>query len=391
MNRARFITLLASLLGFGSIAEAREAIILPNAGPGYAEMKAELSRRMEAFQQTGNRGPVQTYAREIVARGVERQGGFQRHFPQGFQLDVTKGNIGKTVLLTASDGQWSSRKGFVTEIKVLNAASRSRYFEIADTSRPLKTSLGNTEVDVNLRHRATGRTLRMEVKNVKVTGSNLQDLKTQIAKLGADARRTGARQVWVNNQAIPDRFREDFRRYARSKGVAVYDRVSTGPGKVAAGRARSLQSVLRLENRILTPAKISPVWMSQRAGRWAGRAGIGVTGALLAYDVYRWRTGSLSGRQLAARTATTAGGAVGGWGGAQAGAMAGAALGSFVPGVGTVVGGIAGGILGGFFGGAAGAWATESVVNRWAQPSPTVEKSRTADYIAFLQDHYVGA
>ena len=90
------------------------------------------------------------------------------------------------------------------------------------------------------------------------------------------------------------------------------------------------------------------------AGRWAGRAGAGVSFGTAAWDQWSQDTDdpTMSTSERAGRSvtvgATTAAGA---WGGAWLGAQAGGAIGTMIcPGVGTVIGGALGGIIGGFAG-----------------------------------------
>lgn len=106
------------------------------------------------------------------------------------------------------------------------------------------------------------------------------------------------------------------------------------------------------------------------AGKWAGRAGLGLTAITSGWE--QWKADSddppsLDTGERVDRTATKAAASTAGaWAGAQGGAWVGGAIGTAVfPGVGTVIGGAVGGIVGGVGGAMAGGAVGDYVNEQW--------------------------
>lgn len=369
-------------------------------GPSVLAVKEEWGAHMRQFAQTGDRTRIQSYATELLENSLKGKGGFQKHFPSGFALEVTKGNIGKVIRLATASQNANMRIGYMREVKYLNGIALDGRFRIDSNSDLVNRGGKWLEFDATLQHKVTGERLRLEIKDVKVRSSNIAELKSQIERLGAEAKRSGERQSWVNRKAIPDAYRGDFIAHAEKHGVKVYDNISTGRATVAAGKAKSLGSVLAQEEKELAriASRSASRQLGRTVGRWGGRVGGAVSVGVFAYSANQWRRGTISTQEFAAHTAGAAGGALGAWGGAEAGAAAGALIGSVIPGLGTVVGGVVGGIVGGISGGFAGSWAGEHAVNLAGRPCvPTrvlveqgkgLDRDQSQELLSFLTAHY---
>jgi hypothetical protein len=177
--------------------------------------------------------------REIVKAG--RHSGDRRlqrmfkNFEGGYQIDLDTPGFLATGLQTASTNRVVVQ-GHARTIVYAQGFQRSGQFRLEALNQLTKTPLGKTDLDLVLRHKATGTGLRVEVKSMRPASqrTNLPDIYRQIDKMAWDAQRHGRLQAWVNSGEVIPQIKD----YAARHGVAVYEHAHTGkagrlPGRLA--------------------------------------------------------------------------------------------------------------------------------------------------------------
>jgi hypothetical protein len=133
--------------------------------------------------------------------------------------------VEKTVLLVASDNA-QVRKGAIRTVLYARDMFCDPRFTVLSLNEPQCGTDGKMITDKDIRFRSNRVPCRMEVKQIKLETqqSNLSKYKVQIDKMMAENMRTGEMQVWVNREPVLPALKA----YAESKGVRVYDKVTTG-------------------------------------------------------------------------------------------------------------------------------------------------------------------
>ncbi|MBA3312987.1 MAG: hypothetical protein H0T47_06805 [Planctomycetaceae bacterium] len=335
-------------------------------------------------------------------------------------LDPDLSGYRKLTTLTASDNR-EVRKGAVRAGRVAGAFQSDGRFEVIALDERVIGDNGKmrTDRDIVLRHKATGLTGRLEVKQVtpENQAKNLSKYKRQIDQMAEEFRQTGRPQGWINKHSA----HPQLRKYAETRGVKVFDNVSTSRNpsrgtmpiaavvdqldagchqlrggeklgivmkagsnlwqgfnngeravtewrQVSAGsgswRRAGRFSTSALGGTTIAASQLMKLTRFARLSKFAGRAGYLIVGVSEGFVVSEWTAGEISTRQFAYAQAEIVGGFVGGlaggkggaWAGAAVGGAIGGAIGSFVPVVGTAMGATIGGTIGAFGGGFGGGW-----------------------------------
>ena len=168
------------------------------------------------------------YMRTIVREsqlGTARADRLYHNFEGRYSIDPRIPGVEKTVILTQSSNP-NQAKGYRRELLYAVSIHNDPNFSLEAMNKPLKRPWGNTDADIVFRNKSTGLYGRIEVKDYSLNSqtTNLKKLKIQIDKMAKEARYTGQPQVWINRREVHD----EVLKYAKSKGVFVLDRVSTG-------------------------------------------------------------------------------------------------------------------------------------------------------------------
>lgn len=308
-----------------------------------------------------------------------RAGSFEKHFPNGFDLDLSRDDIrrvaGNFVLSNAKN-----RRGYLQELKYLNLLSQpDSPFEVLEVGGRAPISSGRVvEFDARLRDKHTGYSAASEFKNWKIGNqSQVDDAKDQINKIAARARKEKVpRAVWINRQKVPDQFRGDLERYATKRNVGLYDDISTGNST----KSTRLGEVLEKESDSLKRYG----WMKATA-RSVGVVSTAYGTGKATYAAYAWQRGGMTTRTATVAASEGAGAAVGGFTFAYLGAKLGA-FGGPLAWITIPAGGIAGGIFGAFGGGAGGKAAGETLAEEVLFKD--LEHNETTAVIAYLREQY---
>jgi hypothetical protein len=327
---------------------------------------ADLARQVEEVMVKHSASPkvADTMIKNLLSRGMSSGGlYYERSFPKGIFYDATRSDVMKVItnLMRSNRKNWS---GYMRELKFINelASSNSPFVLERAGGRELIKDGRLVEFDLLVRDKRSNLKMAIEVKEWKIRSqADLNKSKGQIQKIAMRAREEGVeRVVWVNRERVPERFRTELEKFARSQNVGFYDDISTSqrlprdlnkPGR--------LDDVLEKESRSLGRTR----W-----GRAAGKTLIVLGVVWETYQagaaVQKWRNGRMTNRELVSEAGGTAGGMAGGVAGGYAGAQAGAYIGTFFgPGYGTAVGAFAGGLIGAVGGGVAGTFAGTEVAN----------------------------
>jgi len=221
-------------------------------------------------------------------------------------------------------------------------------FEVLEINQKRTNRLGSGDADIVMKHRATGRQIRVEVKELKPESqrSDLKRLKNQILKMAEDAKKTGEAQVLINRHPVLPELRE----FAERHGVKVFENVNTG--ETTTGMDFS-----KVANALDHEAKTA---------RWVGRAKAGFVLVLAVFTAYeqwtiidKYRRGESTRTEFLFEEASFVAGSALGAAGAWAGFELGALLGSCFGPVGTGIGGFLGSVIGGY----AGYWVGSTAVS----------------------------
>jgi hypothetical protein len=347
-----------------------------------------LADEMKALASNGaSSRQINHEGRKILSQAYSAGGRyFQRNFPRGFNLDLSKNDISRvaTNLLQGNVNNWH---GYERELKYLNViAGKDSPFELLKVNDRKWIKSGKlVEFDALLKDKRSGLLMSAEFKDKKIASrAELRQAKQQIDKISRRAREQRvSRSMWVNRKRVSENFRAELERYAAKRNVTVYIGVSTSERLPHESKnPKRFDDVLALESRGL--------------GRWVRLAGrsVGVGATLYGlgkggHTFYAWQRGGLNTRAAVAAGSEAAGAAAGGLGGAAAGAQIGLAVGSAFPplAVISVPGGIlVGGVLGAFGGGVGGKTAGEALAEEVLFKD--LEHNETTAVIAYLREQY---
>ncbi len=226
MNRQQFIALVVFFqLYWAHLSVAQQVIAPLESGLPYSEIKTWHEQRAASNLTTAER--LDDLRRIVQARyGQQGRGGLEGPLFRNLNgVDPSIPGMEKTVRLIASDNP-HVRKGAVRTMLYSREMSLDPRFKVISLNESQFGSDGKMVTDKDIRFKSCGMAARMEVKEIKIDTqrSNLAKYKVQIDKMAAEFARNGEMQVWINRHAaLPA-----LKAYAESKGVRVYDRVTTG-------------------------------------------------------------------------------------------------------------------------------------------------------------------
>lgn len=219
------IVLLFMLLSLTMTSARAENLAALSKGMSYQEVKtwhqqflAGNPTRAERLEATREIVRVSPYGE----RGLNRM---FRNFEGSYSIDPRIAGVEDSVRMLTSSSR-SQAKGYARELLyAVGLYNDPRFIEIA-MNQKLQRPWGNTDADITFRYGKRGIYGRIEVKDVSLNSqaTDIKRIKGQIDKMAREYRRTGHLQVWVNRREVLPAIRH----YAESKGVRVYEKVSTG-------------------------------------------------------------------------------------------------------------------------------------------------------------------
>jgi hypothetical protein len=218
----RFLAILVVVLGRQAFAFETSGL---HKGMTYQETKIWQEKFLagtptKAEQVEAMRSIIKTS--KVGERGLKN---IFKNFEGQYAIDPTIPGVWKSVLMQKSPSA-AQVKGYRRELLYASAIYSDKRFELKEMNAFRKRPWGNTDADIVFRHKASGLSGRIEVKDYSISSqvTNREDLKRQIDKMAKEARYTGQIQFWMNRRdAHPE-----IKRYASEKGVIVLDNVKTG-------------------------------------------------------------------------------------------------------------------------------------------------------------------
>jgi hypothetical protein len=188
------------------------------------------AERLEILRETVRRGP---HAR---MRRLQRM---FKNFEGPFAIDPNLPGIREAVLQTASDNKNLVRGASRTMVYAMKLMSDQR-FELIGVNQPYQNSLGKSDIDLNVRHVATGKVANIEVKDWSPDSqrANLAKAERQF-RMMAEERSKGSLVEWANRRPVIPEIEALGRKYQ----VPVFRNIATGKSGARPDH-RDLQFVL---------------------------------------------------------------------------------------------------------------------------------------------------
>ena len=292
-----------------------------------APTKAQRLQNMRETVLRGDRGNIR------LVKVLE-------NFEGRMEIDPDIPGLNKNILLTASDNPNVVKGAVRTHLYATRVYHDSR-FKLMSFDEPQYGSDGKmiTDKDIVFEHRTSGLRCRIESKNVKLSSqiSKRQHYMNQIDKMADEFEKTGELQAWVNREKVDP----VLKTYAESRGIPVFDKISTGDKALAQALAKGNPHFTHVLDHFDARAKAANLLADDSVSslEWIGRVGkYGGTAVLIGsegYMVWQYSNGGVTRRQFikgqvgfAVALAAAAPGAVGG---AELGACTGFAAPVCVP------------------------------------------------------------
>jgi hypothetical protein len=359
-------------------AEARTYYV----GPVDRPTQVALANQLGALEDVGgDAAGINRRGRAILSDAFHmfKGGRFEKHFPNGFYLDLSRDDI-RRVARNYVLSNAKNRDGYLQELKYLNLLAQPESpFDVLEVGGRAPISSGRVvEFDARLKDKRTGLPAASEFKNWRISNrSQVEAAKDQMNKIAMRAREEKVpRAIWVNRQPVPDSFRSDLERYAAKRNMGFYDDISTG----SSTKSRRLSEVLEKESDSLKKHD----W-TKATGRTIGIAAALYGTGNATYAAYAWQRGGMTTRTATVAASEGAGAAVGGLTFALLGAKLGA-FGGPVAWITIPAGGVVGGVFGAFCGGAGGKAAGQTLVDQVIFKD--LEHNETTAVIAHLREQY---
>lgn len=174
------------------------------------------SEKMEVLRQTVRQG------RHSGDRRLFNQ---FKNFGGDFAFDTDLPGLRQSILYLASDNR-NVAMGAARTLRYAGVINGDARFEFTGLNRVIENAAGKTDADLLFRHKQTGKSVRIEVKewSPQAQRANLRRAETQFRKMAEDRRVTGRLQAWVNRRGNTPRIESLGKKY----GIPVYANVATG-------------------------------------------------------------------------------------------------------------------------------------------------------------------
>lgn len=220
------IIILAIIIVYTKIPSFGDITLLPH-NSSFQDIKNLLvSNHWENFNTYQK---VQGF-REIVKKSRYGNRGLKNIFKnfrgEGY-IDPNIPGVEKTISLVSSISR-SQAKGAMRTLVYATKIYHHPEFELLGVNKYYRDKNGKilSDKDLLLRHKKTGVTYHIEVKDMKPSSqyADIKRLKRQIDLMAKDRSKNGEVKVWVNrHQTIPE-----IKNYAKRKGIILYENVGTG-------------------------------------------------------------------------------------------------------------------------------------------------------------------